>query len=254
MTRRIVFLLIVTLFSCEKKIPAVDYLSPLDRNQEGFLDKDTFQVLSFARMFSLDAIDLYENKAIFYPLRQNFTQEDLNNAPEFYKAKRQLDDSQTAVYRLKDIFDVTLEIANIAPIAKEGLAKDFTQKMEIRKTWQKQACDQAVSRAMYRWFVLSNPTLKEKPLMANDGVQLLSQDFLPIIPGFPKAMFPPPVYYDKQTKARIYYLKSQLRKKDMNPEIILRESLDFPVPTCKVAILIKKENLLLEALHLAKKL
>lgn len=235
-------------------------MSPVDRTREGYLDPDTFQVIAFAAALPPSQAMKLQNNAVYFPLKENFTIADVESAPLYRIAfrenrNRRTENSNVRVYSLKDILNLQIENIADAGLDLGKLDQSTRELIQIRKTLQKKACEQASARALYRWEMLSAPTSPGKPAK-NIGYneRTLEEDSLPLAPNLPSDLFPPPPAYDALNGERIRLLTENLQKKKISYEIVEKSPMDSRVPACRAVVFLKKENLVVDFLHLADRL
>lgn len=145
----IVFLLLIvfTLSSCKRNGQTIDYLSPLERNQQGFLDADTYQVIGLGKPF--DTEKLAGLRKVLFPadLQLDWTTEKIldYNSQDLRKEK---------TFLLKEIYSEDLKGLYKVKIPLEKLDPDLNLLIEWRKHLNDNACLAALYNALSVWVTM----------------------------------------------------------------------------------------------------
>ena len=265
MKKIFLLLLIAGVFTCKRKPPETDFLSPFERDKEGFLDSDTYQVFGESFVFAPEksAINL---KAYIPPLTaKNFDQKSLDEynqrlkddktTPE--KIRTMPEEEQPLL--LKETMAAELDEIPQSQISLSLIDKKLKKMVDIRKALINQSCEQAKVRALYRWFILSvqSPVL-EKDKKWNSifsenrykaGVTAGASD-LPMLTSFNSRLFPPLPYFTPGMEEALNFLEKKLQKDSLAYEVIDEIKPGDNTWGCKSIVHIKKSGLLLDSAFL----
>ncbi len=216
--RRILLILIFSLgnVSCSKKIVYTDYLSPMDRTSEGFLDKSTYQVLGFGHAFNLSELEQF--KPVYFPetLQEGFDTISLVNYNiELKNQKGSIDWKRMADPQLN------LLVTGIAP---EQLTPEVLSALAMREKSGQIACKAAIYNALEVW------------THASDTVKMVKSN-----ERFPLEKAP---YYVKSMDEKIQLIEKQIQDTGVRVEFIEETVVDYDKLECHAVIHFKKENLL----------
>lgn len=268
----LVFFHLLLIGGCKKAPPRIDYLHPLDRKSEGFLDADTFQVIGKAYAFDPALLSSSETLRIPYPVEPGFDQEAL----EKYNEKEEIQNLK----RTPATYEHSSEIESL--LLSEVMATDLTalpeQRVDLaaidpsleaitkaRKTLTENACNQALVMAQYNWFVKTMPlvaptdtTPKKENLneevhdedndKSEDNADPLKKDSIPVplVKGFDNAYFPPTWRYISFHEQLASTIKAKFEKLDITAEMIQLKKPDSETLTCEAVVHIKRDGLIFD--------
>ncbi len=270
--RKSFFFIISLLFllsSCREKNLNTLFLDPLERNKEGYVDQNTFQVLAEATAFDISEFDNNRSKYLPLDIKGDFDQQALDDYNAELKekklSKRKIRKLPLNERPLKYLRVLETRVENIPDeaLALSDLDKRLKLAATLNKRFFNQACRHALVRALYRWYVISAPQAISAPYLnwesnlasyrrvkKKDKVEPAKKSDLPLLTDFSSLNFPPKIYFS-QEKQRLKYLSERLDKEDFSYEIIDEAQHDPAYFSCKVAIHIKKYDILFTYRHLS---
>ncbi len=193
-----------------------DYLSPLDRTREGFLDKSTYQVLGFGLAFNPSELEQF--KTVYFPetLPEDFD----TNALVNYNLELK---NQKGTIDWKRMADPQLNLLATG-IAPEQLTPEVLSALAMREKSGQIACKAAIYNALEVW-----THARDTGKMVKSNVRF-SMEKAP--------------YYVKSMDEQIQFLKKQIQDTGVRVEFIEETVVDYDKLECHSAIHFKKENLL----------
>lgn len=220
---------------CTPKPPQIQYLAPLDRLQEGFLDSITYQIVTFGR--ALDLSKPLDAKMHFFPntINETFDHEDFLK----FTAEQQLlikARKPTNAFPLADILAAEANQLNPQEISLASVDEKIRAPMEIKKVLFDNACMNARIMGLYRWLITDAMQMKliHGATIPREGIRQTTLD-----PRY----FPPRDYYVSESPEIMKNIDAALQKRRFRYEIV-HEVFSKPEQLeCKVAIHIHKRNL-----------
>jgi len=220
---------------CTPKPAQIQYLAPLDRIQEGFLDSTTYQIITFGR--ALDLSKPLDAKAHFFPPAIN----DAFDHEEFIKftAAQQLlikARKPTTGVLLVDILAAEANQLNPQEISLASIDEKIRAPMEIKKVLFDNACLNARIMGLYRWLIGDAMQMKlmHGATIPREGIRQTSLD---------ARYFPPRDFYVSESAEIMKNIDAAMQKRGFRYEIV-HEVFSKPEQLeCKVAIHIHKRNL-----------
>lgn len=227
--------LITALVQCTPKAAQIQYLAPLERQQEGFLDSTTYQVVTFGR--ALDLSKPLDAKAHFFPttINETFDHEELI---KFTAAQQQLIKLRkpTSGFLLADILTAEANQLNPQEISLANIDEKIRAPMEIKKVLFDNACLNARIMGLYRWLITDAMQMKliHGATIPREGIRQTTLD-----PRY----YPPRDYYVAESPEIMKNIDAAMQKRGFRYEIV-HEVFSKPEQLeCKVAIHIHKRNL-----------
>ncbi|MDH5721255.1 MAG: hypothetical protein OEZ13_11680 [Spirochaetia bacterium] len=249
-----IFLIGLSIFflNCKKQYPAMNYLSPLVRDQEGFLDPDTYQVIGVA--YSLPEYMLFEKQDYYLPEEMDTVfdiqlVESFNNPPPSRKMARNLS-------RFRDLLSLDLTSLPENSIDLKKIDSKFNDLTALKKHLMKNACKAANLNAVYRWFYLhsekKNITKNVAPSAKTANYEEKKENYkeFPLISGFNSNLFPPAGYFRENTEDALNKLYNMGRLEEIEFELIQNIYSNTKLLECKSVYHVKKKDLHLFAAHL----
>lgn len=227
--------LVSTIMACSPKPQPIAYLSPLDRQQEGFLDASTYQIISYG--MALDLTKPVDTKTTFFPpsVGESFDQE------EFQKYNEELRPALRARKKVNGIpfTEVMAAEANQLNPQEINLAvidEKIRAPMEIKRALFDNACTNARILGLYRW-LLSDAThmkLVHGASLPQEGVAKA---------GLDSRFYPPRAYYVAESAAILKDLEHAMAKKKFRYEVVTEVFSKPQQLECKVALHIHRNRL-----------
>lgn len=221
--------------ACSPKPQPIAYLAPLDRQQEGFLDPTTYQIISYGR--ALDLTKPVDAKVTFFPtaVGEAFDQEEFQKYNEELKpllrARKNISGIPFAEVMAAEANQLNPQEVNLAAIDEKIRAP-----MEIKRALFDNACTNARLLGLYRW-LLSDATqikLLHGATLPHEGVAKAGLD-----PRF----FPPRAYYVAESPVILKDLEHAMAKKKFRYEIVTEVFSKPEQLECKVALHIHRKDL-----------
>ena len=220
---------------CTPKPAQIQYLAPLDRLQEGFLDSITYQVVTFGR--ALDLSKPLDAKAYFFPaaINESFDHEEF---VKYTAAQQALIKTRkpTSGYLLADVLAAEANQLNPQEISLASVDEKIRAPMEIKKVLFDNACLNARIMGLYRWLIGDAMQMKliHGATIPREGIRQTSLD-----PRY----YPPRDYYVAESPEIMKDIDAAMEKRKFRYEIV-HEVFSRPEQLeCKVAIHIHKRNL-----------
>jgi len=260
--------------NCSKEYPFVDFISPNDKETEYFLDRDTFQVISYG--FAFDTLGMKEkySEKIYFPLEMSSK----FNIADIIQYNAELAKIKYQNQKLKKIKNsITLQFlidekAKEKDILTQDIKKETIENKYKRKKAKQMlnhlehlACRQAKILALYRWNVLAEKDHKNYEIITNkeNTIHTILYDFLKtryyksdetniILKNFSKQLFPPKRNYENKYLHQKKYFKNIFNEVDIQFELIQESFDNLNQLRCKAIIHIKQKNLVLNYKHLVK--
>lgn len=230
------YLLLGLLTFCEKKYPRVNYLSPRDRENNGFVDQDTWQQVSWGYFFPPQlTIKEIETLPVYYPLPEGFSYDNLSKfSQEVYLNKPEVKVKISfQKFFVRDLLALKEEDELLYETNPEKLSEPLVAKIEIKKNLFYYACDHAYASGLNHFLLLLDSSKK-------DGI---TKEYLSALDA---RFFPLPNYYFAEVKKALELLKSLVTAKKLNHEVI-SEKPDVQNPfRCKIVIHFKLKDLILK--------
>ncbi|MDH5717502.1 MAG: hypothetical protein OEZ22_07670 [Spirochaetia bacterium] len=252
-TAVLIFLFLITVhFSCKEKYPAMNFLNPIDREHDGFLDPDTYQVTEQAGAFRVEDFIKPQNTYVPHALPEKFDFKNLYSYNNSLESKIKKDN----LISLEDIMNTDLIYLPADKISIGNIDENIDNKVKIKKKLLSNACLTAKVKALYRWFYLkSNVTsqneLKKENSLAKDENSYQEEEKLPLLDGFDKDLFPPLNYYESSfTEKALPILENQINIDLLDLELIAEDYINPQYLKCRVVYHIKKEDLYKMVPHL----
>ncbi len=227
--------IVAAFFHCTPKPVQIQYLAPLDRLQEGFLDSTTYQVVSFGR--ALDLSKPLDAKAHFFPAAINETF-DHEEFLKFTAAQQLLIKARkpTSGFLLADILAAEANQLNPQEISLASIDEKIRAPMEIKKVLFDNACLNARIMGIYRWLIGDAMQMKliHGATIPREGIRLTTLD-----PRY----YPPRDFYVAESPEIMKNLDAAMEKRSFRYEIV-HEVFSKPEQLeCKVAIHIHRRKL-----------
>jgi len=221
--------------ACNPKVAQISYLSPLDRTQEGFLDRATYQIITFGN--ALDFSKPVDARKTLLPTSINelFDQEALLS----YNAKQQalLNERKPVVgVTLADILASEVNQLNPQEVNLAAIDEKIRAPMEIKRVLFDNACSAARIVGLYRWLI--GDALRMKLLhgatIPREGIQSVPLSL---------RYFPPRSFYSIESNDIVKELDRAMAQRDFRYEIVYEIFSKSETLECKMAIHIHKRNL-----------
>lgn len=220
---------------CTPKAAQIQYLAPLDRQQEGFLDSTTYQVVTFGR--ALDLSKPLDARAHFFPatINESFDNEEFL---KFTAAQQQLIKARKPPvgFPLADVLASEANQLNPQEISLASVDEKIRAPMEIKKVLFDNACLNARIMGLYRWLISDAMQMKliHGATIPREGIRQTSLDV---------RYYPPRDFYVSESPEIIKNIDAAMEKRGFRYEIV-HEVFSRPEQLeCKVAIHIHKRNL-----------
>lgn len=221
--------------ACSPKPAQIAYLAPLDRQQEGFLDATTYQLLSFGR--ALDLTQPIDPKTTYFPyvIGESFDQEEFQafnqEVQNLLKARKPVKGVPFTEVMAAEANQLNPQEVNLSAIDEKIRAP-----MEIKRALFDNSCTHARILALYRWLVGEATQMKllHGATMPAEGLQKTTLD-----PRF----YPPRAYYVAESAAILRDLDHAMAKRKFSYEIVMETFSKPELFECKVAIHIHRHNL-----------
>lgn len=221
--------------TCRPKPEQIAYLSPLDRDQEGFLDPTTYQILSYGHALPWPLP--YDTKNLYIPsvINETFDHEQLQ---KFHAENLELLKTRKPPkgILLSEVLASEPNLLDPNEVRIEALDEKIRAPMEIKRVLFDNACLQARVVGLYRW-LLTEAT----------GMKLLHGATLPHEAigktGLNPYYFPPKPYYIAEAMIMVQDLDQAMAKKKFRYEIVLEVFSKPAELECKVALHIHRNNL-----------
>lgn len=227
--------MLVATAQCTPRPAQIQYLAPLDRQQEGFLDSTTYQVVTFGR--ALDLSKPLDAKSHFFPttINEAFDHEEFLR---FTAAQQLLIKARKPAsgITLADILAAEANQLNPQEISLAGIDEKIRAPMEIKKVLFDNACLNARIMGLYRWLITDAMQMKlmHGATIPREGIRQTTLD-----PRY----YPPRDYYVAESPEIMKNIDTALGKRGFRYEIV-HEVFSKPEQLeCKVAIHIHKRNL-----------
>lgn len=230
------FATIATAFAaCNPKVAQISYLAPLDRTQEGFLDRATYQIITYGN--ALDFSKPVDARTTLLPTSINelFDQEALLS----YNAKQQalLRERKPAVgVSLSDILTSEVNQLNPQEVNLAAIDEKIRAPMEIKRVLFDNACSAARVIGLYRWLI--GDALRMKLLHG----ATIPREGIPAVP-LGLRYFPPRSFYSIESSDIVKELDRAMAQRDFRYEIVYEVFSKPETLECKMAIHIHKRNL-----------
>lgn len=228
-------LVLIVVAGCNRKAAQIQYLAPLDRNQEGFLDQTTYQIVTLGR--ALDLSKPIDGKTHFFPAAIS----DAFDHEEFLKFSTE---QQTLIknrkphtgFPLAEILAAEVNQLNPAEVNLNAVDEKIRAPMEIKKVLFDNACLNARIMGLYRWLISDAMQMKliHGATIPREGIRQTTLD-----PRY----YPPRDFYVSESPEIMKDIDTAMDKRGYRYEIV-HESFSKPEQLeCKVAIHIHKRNL-----------
>lgn len=221
--------------ACFQKPPQINYLSPLDRMQEGFLDPVTYQVVSYGR--ALDLSKPFDPKLTLMPnsITDQFDHEAFTefNTQQLNLLRQR---KPTTGFPIGDILAAEANQLNPSEINLALIDEKIRAPMEIKRVLFDNACMNARITGLYRWLISDVMQMKllHGATLPREGLPLTTLD---------ARYFPPRDYYVAESGDIAKNIDAAMQRKKFRYEIV-QEVFSKPEKLeCKIAIHIHKRNL-----------
>lgn len=227
--------ILLLLAACSEKPPQIAYLPPLDRLQDGFLDAETYQIVSYGR--ALDFSKPLDPKLHFFPtmISEAFDQEEF---VKFSAEQVLLLNARKPVtgIPLAEILAAETNQLNPQEVNLSAIDEKIRAPMEIKRVLFDNACANARILGLYRWLISEAAQMK---LLHGATLPHETISKTPLDPRF----FPPRDFYVAESAAIIKNIDQAMLKKKYRYEIV-HEVFSKPAQLeCKIAIHIHKRKL-----------
>lgn len=221
--------------ACSEKPPQIAYLAPLERIQEGFLDAETYQVVSYGR--ALDLSKPLDPRQHYFPpaISETFDHEEFL---KYTTEQQQLLIARKPVNGVPLAAVLAAEANQLSPqeINLSALDEKIRAPMEIKRVLFDNACTNARILGLYRWLISEAAQMKllHGATLPHESISKTQLD---------ARFFPPRDYYVAESSAILKNIDQVMQKKKYRYEIV-HEVFSRPAQLeCKIAIHIHKRKL-----------
>lgn len=220
---------------CTPKPAQIQYLAPLDRVQEGFLDSITYQIVTYGR--ALDLSKPLDAKGHFFPatIDENFDHEEFLKFTSAQQALLKIRKPTTG-FLLGDVLAAEANQLNPQEINLAMIDEKIRAPMEIKKVLFDNACANARILGLYRWLIAEVVQMKllHGATIPREGIQKTTLD-----PRY----YPPRAYYVSESAEIIKDINAAMEKRKYRYEIVHEVFSKPELLECKMTIHIHKRNL-----------
>lgn len=235
MRAAILYIPLMIATACAPKPAQIAYLSPLDRQQEGFLDSITYQVVSYGR--ALDFSKPLDAKKLFFPrsITETFDNEEFiryNIAQQALITARK----PPTGFAFTEVMEAEANQLNPQDLNLALLDEKIRGPMEVNRVLFDNACSAARVAGLYRWLIADALQMKllHGATLPREGLANTSLD---------SKFFPPREYYVAESEWILKNLDQAMQKKKYRFEIV-HETFSKPEQLeCKIVIHVHRRNL-----------
>jgi hypothetical protein len=229
--------------ACSRKPPQIAYLGPLDRVQEGFLDPETYQIVSYGR--ALDLSKQMDPRSTYFPrsIDYHFDQEEFKTY-NVEQAKLFSERKPTTGFPMFEIMEAEANQLNPQEVNLSLIDEKIRGPMEIKRALFDNACMHARIQGLFRMLIAETMQMK---LIYGATVP---QEGIPIS-GLTPIYYPPREYYVAESTAILKDLEKVLQKRKFRYEIVQEVFSKPELLECKMTIHIHRKNLQLTMPYLS---
>ncbi len=227
----VTLLIVVTSFTaCSKKYPRANYLSPMNRDDIGFIDHDTWQQISYGNFFPESEPLVLRNTYIEYPMSEEYSFEDV----KLYNAnlKRRKPQGKNS-YSVEELLKTDLDNIPHEAIPLDQVDPDLHKIAELKRAIFDKACSHARLLSLYNWLI--NATKSDANPITPETLSALNARYFP----------PQPIYF-AGTEEAIAMLEPMLHKKGFRYEVISERQAQEGYFRCKMVLHYKMKDLILK--------